>query len=221
MDKSKYQERSRKLRLPQRCPLVGYCQRWAWTIYFYNYMDLPNPTNDIGDVLSKAGDLPPDYDEKKVQLAVEAPTIAKGEDYYWVENLCPEVPLFNSGYVPGIVPSEAVASFSWVKGHGMEYIDHKHFSECLEFIQSNVKKPKRTGLPPKIRFQVLSRDKFTCVYCGKSREQGAVLHVDHKTSVRDGGSDDPDNLVTSCEDCNFGKGARSMSPDRTNANEAG
>lgn len=209
MDKAEYQERSRKLRLSQRCPLVGYCQRWAWTIYFYNYMELPNPTNDICDVLRKTDDLPPDYDNKNIPLAVEAPSISKGEDYYNVQNLCPEVPLFNSGYTPGIVPIEAVSSFSWLKGHGMEYVDHKHFSECLEFIQSDVQKKRsmRKALRPKVRFQVLNRDNFTCVYCGRTVEQGAVLHVDHKTSVRDGGSDDPENLVTSCEHCNFGKGS--------------
>ena len=62
-------------------------------------------------------------------------------------NLCPEVPLFDRSHTPGKVPYEAVASFSWLKGNGMEYVEHKHFSECLEFIQSTggKLKPKRTA----------------------------------------------------------------------------
>ena len=32
-----------------------------------------------------------------------------------------------------------------------------------------------------------------------------VLHCDHVHPVSDGGSDDPSNLVTSCQDCNLGK----------------
>lgn len=213
MNKADYQERSRKLRVPQRCPLVGYCQRWAWTIYFYNYTELPNPTNDIGDVLRKAGDLPDDYEQKKVTLAVEAPEISRGDDFHWAHNLCPEVPLFDRHYTPGHIPDEAIASFSWLKSSGIEYVEHKHFSECLEFIQSTglKPKPKRKSLPSKLRFKILKRDDFTCTYCGKSAKDGAELHVDHKTSVKDGGTNEPDNLVTSCTECNFGKGAESLS----------
>jgi 5-methylcytosine-specific restriction endonuclease McrA len=94
----------------------------------------------------------------------------------------------------------------------MEYVEHKHFSECLEFVQHTGIKPKppRKSIPPKLRFQILKRDNYTCIYCGKSSTDGAELHVDHKTSIKDGGTDDPDNLVTSCTACNFGKGADSI-----------
>ncbi len=212
MNKAEYQDRSRKLRVPQRCPLVGYCQRWAWTVYFYSYTELPNRTNGIADVLRDAGDLPEDYDDKKIMLAVEAPEISRGDDYQCAQNLCPEVPLFDRYHTPGHVPNEAITSFSWLKDSGMEYVEHKHFSECLEFIQNTGAKPKaqRKSLPSKLRFQILKRDNFTCSYCGKSAEDGAVLHVDHKISVKDGGTDHPGNLLTSCTDCNFGKGADSL-----------
>ncbi len=213
MNKAEYQERSRKLRVPQRCPLVGYCQRWAWTVYFYSYTDLPNPTNDIADVLRNTGDLPEDYGAKKVMLAVEPPEMSHGEDYHRAHNFCPEVPLFDSSLTPGKVPQEAIASFSWLKGAGLEFVEHKHFSECLEYIQNTgaKPKPKRKSLSPKLRFQILKRDNFTCTYCGKSAGNGAVLNVDHKKSVKHGGTDDPENLTTSCTDCNFGKGGDSIS----------
>jgi hypothetical protein len=55
------------------------------------------------------------------------------------------------------------------------------------------------------RFLVLQRDGFRCRYCGL-RSPEAVLEVDHITAVANGGRDDFDNLITSCRDCNRGKG---------------
>ncbi len=45
-----------------------------------------------------------------------------------------------------------------------------------------------------------------CKYCGKSSDDGAVLHVDHMIPLCNGGSNDPSNLKTACADCNHGKG---------------
>jgi hypothetical protein len=56
--------------------------------------------------------------------------------------------------------------------------------------------------------RILERDALTCQYCGR-RAPAVDLHVDHIISVNDGGSSDDDNLITSCSDCNFGKGAQS------------
>lgn len=68
------------------------------------------------------------------------------------------------------------------------------------------------GLSKKLRFEVFKRDKFTCQYCGKSAPD-VLLHVDHITPVSKGGKDDLLNLVTSCADCNLGKGARLLTDD--------
>jgi len=38
-----------------------------------------------------------------------------------------------------------------------------------------------------------------------------LLHVDHVIALANGGKNDKDNLVTSCEPCNLGKGARPLS----------
>lgn len=68
----------------------------------------------------------------------------------------------------------------------------------------------RQPIPPKARFEVLRRDNYTCRYCGaKGPEAGgtAVLEIDHRVPVAEGGTNDPVNLVTSCQDCNRGKGA--------------
>jgi len=56
------------------------------------------------------------------------------------------------------------------------------------------------------RFRVLTRDKFTCQYCGK-RPPEAVLEVDHIFPKAAGGTDANENLITACFDCNRGKRA--------------
>ena len=70
----------------------------------------------------------------------------------------------------------------------------------------------RKGLSKKTRFEVFKRDKFTCQYCGRSAPD-IVLEVDHIRPVKEGGTNDILNLVTSCRDCNQGKGARELSDD--------
>jgi hypothetical protein len=65
---------------------------------------------------------------------------------------------------------------------------------------------KRKSISKKVRFEVFKRDSFTCQYCG-SKAPDVVLHVDHVDPVSRGGGNDPLNLITSCVDCNGGKGA--------------
>jgi hypothetical protein len=59
---------------------------------------------------------------------------------------------------------------------------------------------------PSVRFDVFKRDGFTCGYCGRTPPT-VTLEVDHIIPVAEGGTDDPENLVTACWDCNRGKGA--------------
>lgn len=68
---------------------------------------------------------------------------------------------------------------------------------------------KRKGLSKKIRFEVFKRDSFTCQYCGR-KAPDVVLEVDHIEPVSKGGTDDILNLITSCKDCNSGKGDRKL-----------
>ena len=56
----------------------------------------------------------------------------------------------------------------------------------------------------RLRFEILKRDGFRCIYCGATPIQ-SPLHVDHVKPEADGGTDDPANLVTACRDCNGGK----------------
>lgn len=70
----------------------------------------------------------------------------------------------------------------------------------------------RKPVGKKLRFEVFKRDGFTCQYCGK-KAPDVVLEVDHIDPVANGGENDILNLVTSCRDCNRGKGATPLSDD--------
>lgn len=65
------------------------------------------------------------------------------------------------------------------------------------------------AISKKLRFEVFKRDSFTCCYCG-SCPPGIVLEVDHIVAVSKGGSDEIDNLITSCFNCNRGKSNRDL-----------
>jgi hypothetical protein len=74
-------------------------------------------------------------------------------------------------------------------------------------------KHERIPLTKKQRFEILMRDKFTCQYCGRKPPE-VTLEVDHKISVYNGGTNDPRNLITSCWQCNQGKGPKSIYPEQ-------
>lgn len=70
----------------------------------------------------------------------------------------------------------------------------------------------REPLGKKLRFEVFKRDKFTCQYCGE-KAPNVILHCDHIQPVAEGGRTEIMNLITSCQPCNSGKGARLLSDD--------
>lgn len=73
-------------------------------------------------------------------------------------------------------------------------------------------KTKRQAVSKKTRFEVFKRDSFACQYCGKSAPD-TILHIDHINPVSKGGDNDILNLITSCQECNLGKGARELDDD--------
>ena len=59
---------------------------------------------------------------------------------------------------------------------------------------------------------IQKRDNYKCTYCGKdgleSAESWHDSAIDHFKPRKHGGTDEPDNLVTSCHYCNAIKGRR-------------
>lgn len=70
-------------------------------------------------------------------------------------------------------------------------------------------KTRRTprDINERLRFKVLKRDNFKCVYCGKSpaTDSNVELHVDHIIPWSKGGETVIENLQTLCSKCNLGK----------------
>jgi len=77
---------------------------------------------------------------------------------------------------------------------------------------------KRQAIPKKLRFEVFKRDHFTCVYCG-AKAPDVLLQIDHIEPVSKGGKTELLNLVTCCQACNSGKGARRLSDTTTIAKQ--
>lgn len=67
---------------------------------------------------------------------------------------------------------------------------------------------ERNKLTKAMRYDVLRRDNFRCVICGKSSQDGSLLHVDHIIPIAKGGKTELNNLRTLCSDCNLGKGIK-------------
>jgi len=68
---------------------------------------------------------------------------------------------------------------------------------------------RTTGREPslRLRFKILSRDRFSCLHCGASPAKmvGVELHVDHIVAWSKGGETVLANLQTLCSNCNLGK----------------
>jgi len=67
-------------------------------------------------------------------------------------------------------------------------------------------KPRENPLSPKVRFEVLKRDHFTCQYCGRKSPE-VELEVDHIEPYSKTKDNSMENLITACKDCNRGKKA--------------
>lgn len=68
---------------------------------------------------------------------------------------------------------------------------------------------KREKVTKAVRFRIFKRDEFCCQYCGRT-PPAVILEIDHVTPVCEGGDNNDINLVTSCFDCNRGKGSEPL-----------
>lgn len=68
---------------------------------------------------------------------------------------------------------------------------------------------ERQTITKKLRFEVFKRDNFTCQYCGRMAPD-VILEIDHINPVKNNGDNNILNLITSCRDCNRGKGAKKI-----------
>lgn len=131
--------------------------------------------------------------------------------------------------VSGLSPDAATgklmlaAALGLMVQHGVGYrwgppLCEQCYGELSERLQRDIEKAERgtnrasedsgrDPIPAQLRFRVLQRDAFRCGYCGRTAQDGAVLHVDHVIPVALGGLTAEDNLMTACAECNLGKSA--------------
>lgn len=70
----------------------------------------------------------------------------------------------------------------------------------------------RKYISQRVRFEVLKRDGFACIYCGH-KAPAVKLVIDHIEPFSKGGSDEIGNYATACHDCNAGKAANEVLTD--------
>jgi len=78
------------------------------------------------------------------------------------------------------------------------------------------KPASRKPIGNKLRFEIFKRDLFSCQYCGKT-PPNTILEIDHIVPVIKNGTNDVDNLITSCFECNRGKSKNELTslPENT------
>lgn len=234
MDKNKpdfewYSSKSKAMKLSPRCPIAGseLCPR-----YYSSYWLLGDAgvTTKISDEDKKRLDRK--WEMFKPAVAEEeARFLLRGDEFRSISNFCPEVAYDVFGFFASSLWKYADELDSDLANERLgreqagsddpgwywSLFTGRHFTECREYslfgdittVKPGRKKSTiRVGLSAKLRWQVFSRDNFICNYCGRKPPEVA-LEVDHRISVADGGSNDIENLITACVDCNRGKGAES------------
>lgn len=75
-------------------------------------------------------------------------------------------------------------------------------------LASLTRRPPRAREAVKLRYTILERDGYTCQDCGSKRgDPGVRLQVHHIRPVRQGGKNQPENLITLCSGCHAGRHA--------------
>ena len=94
-----------------------------------------------------------------------------------------------------------ISSDNFVRFEGENVLVHKK-SGNGEYSKENFR-----NVSLSLRLNVLNRDNFKCVFCGKSpaTDFGTKLHIDHRVPFSKGGKSTLENLQTLCEECNLGK----------------
>ena len=116
---------------------------------------------------------------------------------------------------PGTSFSRSVQVLYYTPQRGNKHEFNREYSYArLLALQNEIKKAEeykaqrndeRSKMTNSLRYDVMRRDKFRCVLCGASADDGVKLHVDHIIPVSKGGLTTMENLRTLCDRCNTGK----------------
>lgn len=149
--------------------------------------------------------------EQKLRLAPDYMR-GKGSLYQWMEKRMVQDAIHRNRPV---IPSFQVC-FTYNSPQGRNrYSKEVSFSlsAILEYSERAIAAEKhkqsasyqRSLMSSSLRYDIMKRDGFRCVLCGRDRSDGVKLHVDHIIPVSKGGLTQPQNLRTLCDSCNLGK----------------
>ena len=109
-----------------------------------------------------------------------------------------------------------VCCVAYTSPKGRNSYSAKQMFSCDELMQcindvrkkaefKETKEYQRRVMTNSLRYDIMKRDHFKCVICGRGADDGVKLHVDHIFPVSKGGKTVASNLRTLCSDCNSGK----------------
>ena len=90
-----------------------------------------------------------------------------------------------------------------VKTKGWQFVQQKYYNYCQTIEGHRAEERKKIG--KKLRFEVLKKYNYQCVYCGTKGTIDNPLEIDHIIPVIQGGKNEINNLVCACRNCNRGK----------------
>lgn len=216
--KDEYYQISARQGLPNRCPIFGKCLRALETRYEMGFK-LGGATPSFETFLKTEGF---EYKPEEMINTIEQMSWSYASDVFCsVDNVCPEVTLFEPKYLPNHFRQSAFGCATYYKESRSFVAEPKHFGECAEFSEyafHNMgaiklkelakKNRKRSHISTTMRFEIFQRDDYRCHYCKRHKSQfpeSIHLTLDHKVPHVDGGDDSFGNLVTACSECNNGK----------------
>jgi 5-methylcytosine-specific restriction endonuclease McrA len=123
-----------------------------------------------------------------------------------------EVDLLNNPSLKELLSEKANVFVSWAVKERVNYVADI-FDEVNDFLNLRFGENRirlynyNVKLWYRLINEVFRRDNYTCRYCGRI---GGKLEADHIIPFSKGGSDELDNLVTSCRTCNRQKKDKSI-----------
>jgi hypothetical protein len=208
MNQEEYYNKSRENKLPLRCPILNYCERRALTIYLNSNYRKIDPRLSPLESLIKNGDIPKDFDIKKIDNQGEEPSIMRGTGHFYCSNMCPEVNLFDDSH--SLFPSTACTEGDFDKERitlpKTRILKCGHFSECPEFNlylfakgfkKQNLSIKKRKYIPNKTKSLLQKEINSLCPFCpNEDVDHFQIHHLDGDIA-----NNNLENLLMLCAIC--------------------
>lgn len=132
--KEDYYSISSKEGLPKRCPILQKCCKAVWTRYILGF-EVVGTRVPFEEFLSAEGQYwEPEKMIKEVEQMRWIEPDRNGESaFFYADNICPEVTLFEERYLPTVIAPSACGHISYYYESKRSAVEPKHYSECPEF----------------------------------------------------------------------------------------